>query len=63
MFPSILTIDFDLIVGSIWLFGADTGYLLDLKIFKKLFLGHKAEKLLFIRLPSIITFIFDLILG
>ena len=55
MFPSILTFDFDLILGSFWLFGTQIDYFLGRGNFLKTVLrsSRKAEKLLYSVLPSI----------
>ena len=64
MFPSILTFDFDLILGSFLTFGGPNGLFLGLWKGSKTVLGstHVVEQLSFSMLPSILTFDFDLIL-
>ena len=63
MFPSILIFDFDLLLGSCKLFGAQIG-IYWARVISKAVLGstHKAEQLLFSVLTSNITFVFDIIL-
>ena len=65
MFPSILTFDFDLILGSFLTFGGPNGLFLGLWKGSKTVFGstHVVEQLSFSMLPSILTFDFDLILG
>ena len=65
MFPSILKFDFDLTLGSFWLFWVLMSYFVGRSNFLKTVLGsnHKAEKLLCFVLPSIITFAFYSHLG
>ena len=56
---------FRLYFGVIFAYWDPDGLFLGSRYFSKTFLGsdHKAEKLLFSVLPSITTFVFDLILG
>ena len=65
MFPSILTFDFTLILGSFLTFLGPNGLFLGLWKGSKTVLGstHVVEQLSFSMLPSILTFDFDLILG
>ena len=65
MLPSILTFDFDLILGSIFTFRGPIGLFLGLVFNSKTVLGsaHVVEQLSFSMFPSILTFDFDLILG
>ena len=65
MFPSILTFDFDLILGSFFLFWGPNGLFLGLGSDSKTVLGstHVVELLSFYMFLSILTFDYDLILG
>ena len=65
IFPSILTFDFDLILGSFLIFWRPNGLFLGLEKGSKNVLGsaHVVEQLSFSMCPSIRTFDFDLILG
>ena len=65
LFLSILTFDFDLILGSFLIFWGPNGLFLGLWKGSKTVLGstHVVEQLSFSMLPSILTFDFDLILG
>ena len=66
MFSSILTFDFDLILGSLWTFFlGPTGLFLGLGKGSKTFLRstHLVEQLSFSMFPSILTIDFDLIFG
>ena len=64
MFPSILTFDFGLILGSFFTFWGPNGLFLGLGYDLKTVLGstHVVEQLSSSMLPSILTFDFDLIL-
>ena len=65
MFPSILTFDFDLILGSFFTFGGPNGLFFGLGKGLKTVLGstYVIEQMSFSMFPSILTFDFDLILG
>ena len=65
MFPSILTFDFDLTLGSFLTFWGPNGLFLGLEKGLKTVLGstHVVEQLLFSMFPLIMNFDFDLILG
>ena len=65
MFPSILSFDFDSILGSFWTFLGPTGLFLGLGQGSKTVLRstQNLKKLSFSMLPSIVTFDFDFILG
>ena len=65
LFLSILTFDFDSILGSFFTFLGPNGLYLGLGKGSKTVLvsNHVAERLSFSMLPSILTFDFDLILG
>ena len=65
MFPSILTFDFDLILGSFLTFLGPNRLFLGLGKGSKTVLGcpHEVEQLSYSMLPSVLTFDFDLILG
>ena len=65
MFLSILTFEFDLILGSFFTFGDPNGLFLGLGKGSKIILGstHLVEQLSFSMFPSILTFDFDLIFG
>ena len=65
MFPSTLTFDFDLILGSFFTFLGPYGLFLGSGSGLKTVLGfiHVVEKLSFSMFPSILIFDFDLILG
>ena len=65
LFLSILTFDFDLILGSFFAFGGPNGLFLGLRKTSKTVLGstHVVEHLSFSMLPYILTFDFDLIFG
>ena len=65
LFLSILTFDFDSILGSFLTFLGPTGLFLGSGFGLKTVLGstHVVEKLSFSMFPSILTFVFDLILG
>ena len=65
MFLSILTFDFDLILGSFFTFLGPNGLFLRLWKGSKTVLGptHVVEQLAFSMFLSILTFDFDLILG
>ena len=65
MFPSILTFDFDLILGPFSTFWGPNGLFLGLGKDLKDVLGstHLAEQLSFFMFPSILTFDFVLIVG
>ena len=65
MFLSILTFDFDLILGSFFTFGGPYGRFLELGKGSKTVLGstNVVEQLSFSMFPSILTFYFDLMLG
>ena len=63
IFPSILTFDFDLILGLFWIFWGPNGLFLGLGL-KTVFASTRVvEQLSFSMFPSILTFDFDLILG
>ena len=64
MFPLILTFNFDLFLGHIWLLQASRGQFLG-GVRLKILLGsiHIAEQLLFSMLPSIMNLNFDIFLG
>ena len=65
MFPSFLTFDFYLFMGSFFYFWGPNGQFLGLGKGSNPVLGstHVAEQLLFSIVPSILTFDFDLIFG
>ena len=65
MIPSILTFDFNLIVGSLFTFWGPNGLFFGLGSGSKAIFGstHIVEQLSFSMIPSILTFKFDLILG
>ena len=65
MIPSILTFEFDLILGSFLTFWSPNGLFLGSRLDQKYVLGstHVVEKLSFSMFPSILTFYFDLRLG
>ena len=65
MFPSILTFDFDLILGSFFTFWGPNGLFLGLGKCSKTVLGSApvVEVISFSLFLSILTFDFDLILG
>ena len=65
MIPSILTLEFDLILGSFLTFWSPNGLFLGSRKGPNTVLGstHVAEQLSFSMLPKILTFDFDLILG
>ena len=65
MFSSILTFDFDLLLGSFLIFWGPNGQFLGLGWGSTTVLGstYVVEKLSFSMFPSILTFDFDLILG
>ena len=65
LFPSILTLDFDLILGLFFTFGGPHGHFLGFGVGFKKFLGstHIVEQLSFCMFPSILIFDFDLIFG
>ena len=65
MFLSILTFDFDLILGSFLSYWGPNGLFFGLAKGAKTVLGsgHVVEQLSFSMLPSILTYDFDLILG
>ena len=65
MFPSILTFDFDLNLGSFWTFLGPTGLFLGLGKGSNTVLGstHVVEQLSFSMFSSILIFDFYLILG
>ena len=65
MFLSILTFDFDLILGSFFTFWGHKRIFLGSGMGSKTFLGSNrvVEQLPFFMFPSILTFDFDLILG
>ena len=65
MFLSILTFNFDLILGSFFTFWGPNGLFLWLGKGSNTVLGstHVVEQLSFSMFPSILTFDFDLILG
>ena len=65
LFLSILTFDFDSILGSFLTFGGPNGVLLGLEKGPNTVFGttHLVEQLLFSIVSSILTFDFDLILG
>ena len=65
MFLSILTFDFDLILGSFFTFWGHNGFFLGLEKDSKTVLGstHVVDQLSFFMFPSILMFDFDLILG
>ena len=65
MFPSILTLDFDLILGPFFTFWGPYGLFLGFGWGSKTVLGstHFVEQLLFSMFPSFLTFNFDLILA
>ena len=65
MFLSILTFDFDLILGSFLNIWGPNGLILVLRKSSKTVLGstYVVEQLSFSMFPSILTFDFDLILG
>ena len=65
MFPSILTFDFDLILGSFLTFWGSNGIFLGSGKGSKTILGsaHVVEELLFSIVPSILTFDIELIFG
>ena len=65
MFPSILTFDFDLILGSFLTFWGPNGLFLGLGLGSTSYLGstHVVEQLSFSLFLSILTFDSDLILG
>ena len=63
--PSILALNFDLILGCVFAFWCPNGLFLGFGYGSKTFFGstHIAEQLLFSMLPWFLTFIVDLILG
>ena len=65
MFSSIVTFDFNLILGSFLTFLGPNGLLLGSMWVSKTVLGstHVVEKLSFSMIPNILTFEFELILG
>ena len=65
MFPSILTFEFDLILGSFFTFRGPNGIFLGLGSDLKTVLGstHVVEQLSFSIFPSTLAFDFDLMLG
>ena len=65
MFPSILTFDFDLLLGSFFIFWGPNGLFSGLGWGSTTVLGstHVLEQFLFSMLPQILTFDFDLLLG
>ena len=65
MVPSILTFDFDLILGTFWTFLGPIGLFFGLGKGSKTVLRstHVVEQLSFSMFTSILTFDFDLILG
>ena len=65
LFLSIMTFDFNLILGSFFTLWGPNGLFLGLWKGSKTVLGsnHVVEQLSFSMLPSILTFDFDLILG
>ena len=65
MFPSILTFDFDLILGSFFTFGGPNGLFLGLRKSSKTVLGstHVVEQFSFCMFPSFLIFDFYLISG
>ena len=64
MFSSIITFDFDLILGSLFTFWGPTGlYLGSGQGSKPIFGSNHAEQFLFSLVPPILTFDFDTILG
>ena len=65
MFFSILTFDFDLILGSIFTFFGPQRDVFGVRVGLKTVLGstHIVEQRSFCMLPSILTFYFDLFLG
>ena len=63
MGPTNLTLDFEIILELLGLFWTLMGYFWVAVIFKNVFGSHHKAEISFSLLPSIKTFVFDLILG